>query len=351
MMKLLFAPFVALIIADVFTTLEGSSIKIDIRSEGCNDPGKTPNTCGIAYIKVNDNEHSKKKRGHNVVVLDAVTGIVEHSVSFDTHGNGAAGNQLKGFLNGITGDKIILIAVQDEGSIHLKQAFDALTRVGGYDLSFLDYRGSYALVGHPARQKPSYVKQVQSKSGQGPSVISMTVPLMKNPFVDIDIRSEGCNDPNRTLDTCGIAYIKVDGKDHSRHLRGHNVVIVDQKTAGVLKSEAFDTHGDESAGNRLGVLLDAQEADKIILIAVQDEGSIHLKQAFDALKRIGGYDLGFLDYRGSYALVGHAGEQRPSYVKQVQRKSGQGPSVISMTVPLTISVIDEGDDKCEPNIV
>ena len=52
----------------------GSSIKIDIRSEGCNDPGKTPNTCGIAYIKVNDNEHSKKKRGHNVVVLDAVTG-------------------------------------------------------------------------------------------------------------------------------------------------------------------------------------------------------------------------------------------------------------------------------------
>ena len=78
---------------------------------------------------------------------------------------------------------------------------------------------------------------------------------------------------------------------------------------------------------------------KIILIAVQDEGSIHLKQAFDALKRIGGYDLGFLDYRGSYALVGHAGEQRPSYVKQVQSKSGQGPSVISMTVPLTISTL------------
>ena len=78
--------------------------------------------------------------------------------------------------------KIILIAVQDEGSIHLKQAFDALTRVGGYDLGFLDYRGSYALVGHPARQKPSYVKQVQSKSGQGPSVISMTVPLMKSTF-------------------------------------------------------------------------------------------------------------------------------------------------------------------------
>ena len=53
-----------------------SSIRIDIRSEGCNDPGKTPNTCGRAYIKVNGNEHSKKKRGHNVVVLDAITGKV-----------------------------------------------------------------------------------------------------------------------------------------------------------------------------------------------------------------------------------------------------------------------------------
>ena len=54
--------------------LSGSSIKIDIRSEGCNDPGKTPNTCGRAYIKVNDVEHAKQGRGHNVVVVDAVTG-------------------------------------------------------------------------------------------------------------------------------------------------------------------------------------------------------------------------------------------------------------------------------------
>ena len=52
---------------------------------------------------------------------------------------------------------------------------------------------------------------------------------------------------------------------------------------------------------------------------------------------MGGYDLGFLDYRGSYALVGHPGDQKPSYVTQVQSKSGQGPSVISITVPHTIS--------------
>ena len=54
--------------------------------------------------------------------------------------------------------------------------------------------------------------------------------MFTDPFVDIDIRSEGCNDPKKTPDTCGVAYIRVDGKDHSRHGRGHNVVVVDRKT-------------------------------------------------------------------------------------------------------------------------
>ena len=49
---------------------------IHIRSEGCNDPGKAPNTCGIAYIKVNGHDHSLHGRGHNVVVVDATTGNV-----------------------------------------------------------------------------------------------------------------------------------------------------------------------------------------------------------------------------------------------------------------------------------
>ncbi|PFX11125.1 hypothetical protein AWC38_SpisGene25368, partial [Stylophora pistillata] len=106
-------------------------------------------------------------------------GIVQNSVNFDTHGNGAAGTQLRDFLNAIAGEKIILIAVQDEGSRFLQKAFDALTIIGGYHVSSLEYRGSYALIGYPREKKPSYVKQVQRKSGQGPSVISATVPLTK----------------------------------------------------------------------------------------------------------------------------------------------------------------------------
>ena len=49
---------------------------IHIRSEGCNDPGKTPYKCGVAYIKVNGRDHSLHRRGHNIVVVDATTGNV-----------------------------------------------------------------------------------------------------------------------------------------------------------------------------------------------------------------------------------------------------------------------------------
>ena len=48
-----------------------------IRSEGCNDPQKTPNTCGIAYIRVNGKDRSGHRRGHNAVVLDGATGKIK----------------------------------------------------------------------------------------------------------------------------------------------------------------------------------------------------------------------------------------------------------------------------------
>lgn len=47
-----------------------------IKSVGCDDEGKVEGTCGFAYIQVNSQEHSKKKRGHNIVVVDPDTGII-----------------------------------------------------------------------------------------------------------------------------------------------------------------------------------------------------------------------------------------------------------------------------------
>ena len=47
---------------------------IRLRSEGCNDGDKKPETCGIAYIYVDGVDKSLQGRGHNVVILDARTG-------------------------------------------------------------------------------------------------------------------------------------------------------------------------------------------------------------------------------------------------------------------------------------
>lgn len=162
---------------DVCRTSQGSVVDIQIRSEGCNDPGKVPNTCGIAYIKVNGNDHSPHRRGHNVVVVDATTGAVLEAKYFDTHGDSSAGNRLKDYLNGILGYKIVLVAIQDEGSRFGPAAFDALRRLGATDPILNDYRGSYALAGFSGINKPSWVTQQQANSGQGPSEISLKVTI------------------------------------------------------------------------------------------------------------------------------------------------------------------------------
>ena len=51
-----------------------SAVDVNVRSEGCEDPGTLAGGCGRAYIKVNGKEHSPKRRGFNIVVLDGVSG-------------------------------------------------------------------------------------------------------------------------------------------------------------------------------------------------------------------------------------------------------------------------------------
>jgi len=314
-------------------------LDIHVRSEGCNDPGKAPNTCGIAYIKVNGRDHSPHVRGHNVVVVDATTGAVTGTASFDTHGDSGAGNRLRDYLNGIHGDKIACVAVQDEGSRYVSAAFDALKRLGATDPILTDFRGSFAFCGYARVKKPSWVAQQQANSGQGPSVISFKVPFTPHPYVDVHVRSEGCEDPGKAPNTCGIAYINVDGTERSLRRRGHNVVIVDAGTGSVLDVKSFDTHGDNNAGNGLRDYLNGVRGNKIVLIAVQDEGTKFLSPAVDAIKGVGGVDPVMIEYRGSFALVGYAdaATNRPVWIAQQVRGRAQGPSVISSRIPLSPS--------------
>lgn len=49
-------------------------------------------------------------------------------------------------------------------------------------------------------------------------------------FLDLFVKSEGCNDVHKTAGTCGIAYIKVQGVERSLQSRGHNIVVVEGAT-------------------------------------------------------------------------------------------------------------------------
>ncbi len=48
--------------------LAASLLNVELRSEGCDDPGKTGG-CGTAFITVNNQDYSLHKRGLNVAVF------------------------------------------------------------------------------------------------------------------------------------------------------------------------------------------------------------------------------------------------------------------------------------------
>jgi len=58
----------------------------------------------------------------------------------DTHGEASAGENLRGYLNSINGDKIVLVAIQDEGSKYVPVAMEALKRLGAADSISTDFR-------------------------------------------------------------------------------------------------------------------------------------------------------------------------------------------------------------------
>ena len=73
---------------------------------------------------------------------------------------------------------------------------------------------------------------------------------------------------------------------------------------------------------------------KIVLVAIQDEGSKYVQVARDALKRLVASPEPILtDYRGSFCLVGYAGDTKPSWITQQQRNGAKGPTEISVQIP------------------
>lgn len=58
-------------------------------------------------------------------------------------------------------------------------------------------------------------------------------------FVDIDIRSRGCDDFGKFFLGCGFFFIKVNGKNYVFWKKGYNIVIVDVKIGMIVFGVIF----------------------------------------------------------------------------------------------------------------
>ena len=74
---------------------------------------------------------------------------------------------------------------------------------------------------------------------------------------------------------------------------------------------------------------------KMVLVAIQDDGSNFISPAITVLKRLGATDPILTNFRGSFAFVGYAQANRPTGFAQEQNNARKGPSEIKLKIPLT----------------
>lgn len=170
--------------------------------------------------------------------------------------------------------------------------------------------------------------------------LSNTVTSMKKNkgYAYISVESQGCNDPGKS-DNCMKcrSTIFVDGVDRSLHRRGHNFVVVDERTGNFESAISFDTHyGKSQVNSDMKKFIDQLSVGKIVVAAVQDEGTGSLyDEGIKGLESLGAVDPKGIGIRGSFAFIGYKGKNRPAWVRQVMNKSGEGPSKLNTIIPLS----------------
>ena len=166
-------------------------------------------------------------------------------------------------------------------------------------------------------------------------LVNFAIQGQASKLLPIYIRSEGCNDPG--IAGCGLAIIRVNGRDVSRHGRGYNIVVVNGKTGLIESSTSFDTHGNDKAHNGMIWHLHNIPQGRLVLVAIQDEASNKMSNsAYDALKRFGATNQIRGKFRSSYALIGWSGYGQLSAVTQVQQQPYLGPSIISTVISMPL---------------
>ncbi|XP_078578220.1 cell surface hyaluronidase-like [Branchiostoma floridae x Branchiostoma japonicum] len=132
-----------------------------------------------SYIEIDGVRFGNSYRGFLVISVDALTGLVRHEVTFDTHGQTEADVAMASFIrNDIAPNSIVLVATRDEPSRYAQECLVALKEIGAQEPVKTGNRGNFAMVGFKGTVWPSWIQQVNLPSGQGPAQIYTKIPLM-----------------------------------------------------------------------------------------------------------------------------------------------------------------------------
>ncbi|KAI8515657.1 hypothetical protein Bbelb_064700 [Branchiostoma belcheri] len=117
--------------------------------------------------------------GFLVISVDALTGAVLQEMTFDTHSQTEADVAMANFIrNDIPQNSIVLVATRDEPGEYATESLVALKEIGAQEPVDPGYGGNFALVGFKGVVWPTWIKQVNLPSGQGPAQIYTRIPLM-----------------------------------------------------------------------------------------------------------------------------------------------------------------------------
>ncbi len=122
------------------------------------------------YVKMYINEQkimSNGPRGHNLAVIDDVSGELIETKNFDTHGSTSESDSMAAFIQRIPNGKIVLAGIRDEGSRNMTEvAYIALESLGSKLARNVNYRDSWALIGRKGAN-PGSASEKHTAAGNG----------------------------------------------------------------------------------------------------------------------------------------------------------------------------------------
>ncbi|MBN2356097.1 T9SS type A sorting domain-containing protein [candidate division KSB1 bacterium] len=129
----------------------------------------------FVLILVNGSPVLKPHRGHNLAVLDPVTGTILSTKSFDTYADSIEANKMADFIYGIDEGHYVMVGIMDEGSVCMtERAYQSLESIGSAMCRKVGYRYSWSIIGRKGAAI-STVPEAISQPRMGSAVVHDTL--------------------------------------------------------------------------------------------------------------------------------------------------------------------------------